>query len=190
MFSGVSGAVATELTRRNITSAVELANANPDSLVSDTISAAAALRMVEEARKVVPAQAWSLNSAQIGLSQSAQTALAKNGITTLGELRTAATGEGKSSIAKLLGASATQVKNIASQIDQVSLQITSVRKTGAAVTSVFGVGAQTGAQLANAGFGTTGALAAADPKKLASFFGGDAKKAAEVVAAAKKIIAG
>lgn len=190
IFSGVDTAVEAALKGMGINDAVDLANANPQTIVTGVQSAggkmttAFAQRLVDEARRTVPTSAWSL--AALGLKESEITTLQARGIISQGTLVAKADdAAGRIEIETALGATAGTAGALATRATASKTSVLVTRKAAVPVTRLVGVNQNTARALAERGLGTMGALSTADVSLVTSALGGDAVRAAALINAAK-----
>jgi hypothetical protein len=190
LFTGVDTDVQNALKGIGINNSVDLANADPIAIANQLgesgITLSFAQRLVDEARQTVPGSAWSLDAAELGFKEQEVAALEAQGIKTQGMFKnTAEIEQGKEQIANTLRVGTNVVDGFVMTINDSANKVKDAYRIEAPVTSVVGVNAETGKNLANLGYGTTGKLANADAAAVAPAFGGDMDKASAAINAAK-----
>jgi hypothetical protein len=191
IFSGVGATLENNLRNAGITDTVRLANADPQALAAQLreqgVTVAFAQRLVDEARRAVPEDTWSLRTQRLGLKDREIAALQALGITTQGALKTRAEGEEQARIAEAVGISREALRTLIGSInvEAFAAELRRSREAGAPTTSVVGVNREVAKTLATIGIGTVGDLAVSDVNIVARAFAGDAARAAEVINAAR-----
>lgn len=191
IFNGVDAGVEAALNALNVTDALSLANADPQALAAGgAISPGFARRLVEDARRVVPTEAWSITADALGLSAREIAGLQGLGIDSQGKLADlVATAEGRQQAASVfgLGANATEaditaaVETIVNRGDDARAQVRTGRAASAPVSRATGVTEQTAAALGSMGIHTVDQLKNADPDAVTAAFGGDSARASAAI---------
>jgi hypothetical protein len=199
IFGGVDAAVEKALSDSNFGDAVALANSNPQAILDAVgtergMTLAFARRLIDEARLAVPAGAWSLSAAGLGLKDTEIAELRKAGIVTQADfVAKAGDAATKTIISDTLKIDPAEVDRLAgdlnTKIGETAIVRATAPKTNAPVTNVLGVTLNSGRTLARLGVGTVGALAKATPESVAVAFGGDVDAAKAAIELAGKRLA-
>jgi hypothetical protein len=195
--SGLADALATVEVAPGVAidSPVALANADPRVLATELadqgMTLAFATRLVDEARRAVPASEWSLGAGGMGLNEAEIAGLAALDVTSKGTLKAAATTKQAEIAAALALPDTAAVATLAGGIAiKDKAGVVADVQNAAPVTSVVGVAGATGVQLAGLGVKTLGQLKDANPAAIAGAFGGNVGMAESAIAAAKAKLGG
>ncbi len=199
LFPGVDATVAEELAGAGVANAIDLANRTPAELVEalgtgSKVDIGFAQRLVGDARAVVSPDLWSLNSA--GLSPDASRALRDSGVETLGMLNELAERDPSGDAVREVLPDATdeQVEGFRGLVDSAKTQRRTERKAASLLVSTGGgdlvLSPDETAELSKAGILTVGGLARSDlnVQTVTRALGGDATRAATLIASAKGVL--
>ena len=169
-YEGVDGAVLEALNELSLTDDVALANADRSALAEKLGSPGFATRLVEQARQLVPREAWSLEP--LGLTTEQISVLEEQGVRSKGELSSkVATDAGRDALVSSLGADAAFVTSLrATATSQLTTSSVALAPSKA-LDALAGVNAVVAEKLAAANVTTVDALATAKADELAQATG-------------------
>ncbi len=185
---GVDAKIGAVLEDKGIDSAVKLANADPARLKEELgIDDLAAKVVVEEARKVVPEEAWSLKSRDLGLSETQVKALEEIGVTTKGDLAQKSAEEISEKVGVAVKDAGSILEKTTQAIDEKSIKAKVIEKTPVAAlkeSEDVALDADLAKSLAKSGVKHLKDVAETDVDRLAALTG-DRKTAEGLINAAK-----
>ncbi len=188
LFAGVDKTLDAAMGAAGIKTPADLANSNAEALVralgEDKISTAMAQRLVDDARKAVPAAQWSLGSVEVGLNKEQLRKLEQQGIFTLGDLEKAK----QADVAKAVNVTGAQAGTMIQRGKSAREGAFKVRKEGAPVTEVLGVNVASGLGLRALGVDNVNQLAGAKAEVIVGAFGGNLEAAKGVIVEAQNFL--
>ena len=185
---GVDTKLGASLQEKGIDSAVKLANADPVKLQEELgIDSLAANVVVEEARRIVPEEVWSLRSPDLGLSDAQVKALEEIGIKTKGDLAAKPVEEISEKMEVDAGEAGSIVERAKQALDESRLKLSVQEKAPVTLLKEaerVPMDAALAKNLARSGVKTLKDVAEADADRLAQLTG-DRKIAQTLIDAAK-----